>query len=85
MSAPVVLFYAFALLAVAGALGLILNIRNSVASAMSLLVTMVALAGIYVLLGAHLVAAFQIMERIVSTSIFRSASMNAITCFCAIG
>ena len=61
MNAPTVLFYAFAFLAVAGALGMVGNLRNTVVAAMSLVVTMVALAGIYVLMGAHLVAAFQIM------------------------
>jgi NADH-quinone oxidoreductase subunit J len=61
LNAPTVFFYAFAFLAVAGALGMVGNLRNTVAAAMSLVVTMVALAGIYVLLGAHLVAAFQIM------------------------
>jgi len=58
---PTALFYVFGLLAVAGALGMIGNLRNTVASAMSLVVTMVALAGIYLLMGAYLVAAFQIM------------------------
>jgi NADH-quinone oxidoreductase subunit J len=61
VTAATVLFYAFAFLAVIGALGMVLNFRNTVAAAMSLVVTMVALAGIYVLMGAHLVAAFQIM------------------------
>jgi NADH-quinone oxidoreductase subunit J len=61
VTAAAVLFYAFAFLAVIGALGMVLNFRNTVAAAMSLVVTMVALAGIYVLMGAHLVAAFQIM------------------------
>jgi NADH-quinone oxidoreductase subunit J len=56
-----VLFYLFALLAVASALGMVLNVRNTVAAAMSLVVTMVALAGIYVLLEAHFVAAIQVM------------------------
>ena len=37
------LFYLFAALAVASALGMLLNLRNTVASAMSLVVTMVAL------------------------------------------
>jgi NADH-quinone oxidoreductase subunit J len=58
---PTFLFYAFAFLAVVGALGMVGNIRNPVAAVISLVVTMVALAGIYVLMGAHLVAAFQIM------------------------
>jgi NADH-quinone oxidoreductase subunit J len=57
----VFLFYAFAVLAVVFALGMVLNVRNTVAAALSLVVTMTALAAIYVLLEAHLVAAFQIM------------------------
>jgi NADH-quinone oxidoreductase subunit J len=61
VTAPQLLFYVFAALAVVSALGMVLNLRNTVASAMSLVVTMVALAGIYVLLEAHLVAAIQIM------------------------
>jgi NADH-quinone oxidoreductase subunit J len=61
VSVSVVLFYAFAALSVISALGMLLNVRNTVASAMCLVVTMVALAGIYVLLEAHIVAAFQIM------------------------
>ena len=61
MTPPQVLFYAFACLAVVSALGMVLNLRNAVASAMSLVVTMVSLAGIYVLLEAHLVAAIQIL------------------------
>ena len=61
MTTATILFYAFAFLAVAGGLGMVLNFRNTVASVMSLVVTMVALAGIYVLMGAHLIAAFQIM------------------------
>ncbi|MFQ5415456.1 MAG: NADH-quinone oxidoreductase subunit J [Myxococcota bacterium] len=61
MSAPAVFFYVFGALALFGALGMVLNLRNTVAGAMCLVLTMVALAGVYVLLGAHLVAAFQIM------------------------
>jgi NADH-quinone oxidoreductase subunit J len=61
MSAPAIFFYVFAFLALAGAVGMVVNVRNAVASAMSLVLTMVALAGIYVLLEAHLVAVFQIM------------------------
>ncbi len=61
MGVPVVLFYLFAALAVISALGMVLNTRNTVASAMSLVVTMVALAAIYVLMEAHLVAVIQIM------------------------
>jgi len=58
---PAFLFYVFAALAVLSALGMVLNVRNTVAAAMSLVVTMVALAGIYVLLEAHLVAVVQVM------------------------
>ena len=61
MTVSVFLFYVFGALAVIFALGMVLNVRNTVASALSLVVTMVSLAGIYVLLEAHLVAAFQIM------------------------
>jgi len=61
VTTPQILFYLFAALAVLFALGMVLHVRNTVASALSLVVTMVALAGIYVLLEAHLVAAVQIM------------------------
>ena len=56
-----VLFYAFALLAVISAIAMVGFVRNIVAGAMSLVVTMISLAGIYVLLEAHLVAVIQIM------------------------
>ncbi len=61
MAIELVLFYALAGLAVFGALAMLLFVRNVVASAMSLVVTMVSLAGIYLLLEAHLVAVLQIM------------------------
>jgi NADH-quinone oxidoreductase subunit J len=61
MSVPAALFYAFGFVAVAGAIGAIANPRNIVAAVMSLAMTTVSLAGIYVLLGAHLIAVFQIM------------------------
>jgi NADH-quinone oxidoreductase subunit J len=61
VTTPVILFYVFAVLCVVSALGMVLNVRNTVASAMSLVVTMIALAGIYLLLGAHFVAVVQIM------------------------
>ncbi len=61
MSVPVILFYVFAALAIVSALGMVLNVRNTVASAMSLVVTMISLAGIYLLLEAYLVAVVQIM------------------------
>jgi NADH-quinone oxidoreductase subunit J len=55
------LFYLFAALAVIAALGMVLNVRNTVAACLSLVVTMISLAAIYVLMEAHLVAAIQIM------------------------
>ena len=55
------LFYAFAGMAVAGALGMVLNLRNTVAGALSLVGTMVALGGLYVLLEAYLVGVLQIL------------------------
>jgi len=61
MNFPTLIFYVFALLVVAGAVGTIANVRNTVAAAMSLVLTMVSLAGIYVLLSAHMIAVFQIM------------------------
>ena len=61
MSAGEFFFYGFGTLAVVSALGMLLNVRNTVASAMSLVVTMIALAAIYVLLEAHLVAVIQII------------------------
>ena len=61
MSAPAVFFYLFGAAAVVSALAMVLNVRNTVASAMSLVVTMIALAVVYVVLDAHLIAALQIM------------------------
>jgi len=61
VSAPAVFFYLFAVIAVVGALGMVLNLRNTVAAALSLVVTMISLAVVYVTLEAHLVAALQIM------------------------
>jgi len=61
VTVPVFLFYLFGGLAVLFALAMILHVRNTVAAALSLVVTMVSLAAIYVLLEAHLVAVIQIM------------------------
>jgi NADH-quinone oxidoreductase subunit J len=55
------LFYVFAFVSVAGALGMLLNVRNTVAGALSLVATMVSLGAIYVQLGAYFVGALQIM------------------------
>ena len=61
MSASEWIFYLFAGLAVISALAMVLNVRNTVAGAMSLVVTMVSLAVLYVVLEAHLIAALQVM------------------------
>jgi NADH-quinone oxidoreductase subunit J len=57
----VALFYFFAFLSVAGALGMLLNTRNTVAAALSLVLTMVSLGAIYVQLDAYFIGALQIM------------------------
>jgi len=61
MSIQLALFYFFAAVAVGSALAMVLNLRNTVASAMSLVITMVSLAAVYVLMDAFLVGALQIM------------------------
>lgn len=61
MTAAAAFFYVFGALAVAGALGMLLNVRNTVAGAMSLVLTMVSLGGVYVLLEAYLVGVLQIL------------------------
>jgi NADH-quinone oxidoreductase subunit J len=55
------LFYLFAVVALAGALGMVLNVRNTVAAALSLVATMLALGAIYVLLEAYLIGVLQIL------------------------
>jgi NADH-quinone oxidoreductase subunit J len=60
MSAAVVIFFALAAIAVLGAISLILQ-RHPIHSALSLIVVMVALAGLYLLMGAEFVAAVQII------------------------
>jgi len=61
MTVASILFYLFAGLAVLSAFAMVANVRNTVAAAMSLVITMVSLAAIYVLLEAYLVAAIQII------------------------
>lgn len=53
-------FWILGAIMVAGALGVIL-MTNTINSVMSLLLSMLALAGFYVLMGAHIVALFQII------------------------
>src|SRR6202035_4266762 len=60
MTAPLIVFFVLAALAVGGALSLILQ-KHPIHSALSLIVVMVALAGLYLLLGAEFVAAVQII------------------------
>ena len=55
------LFYLFGAIAVVSAIAMVVNVRNTVAAAMSLVITMIALAAVYVLLEAQLVAVIQIM------------------------
>jgi len=60
MSAPLVIFFVLAALAVVGAVSLILQ-KHPIHSALSLIVVMVALAGLYLLMGAEFIAAVQII------------------------
>jgi NADH-quinone oxidoreductase subunit J len=60
MNAPLVIFFVLAAVAVLGAVSLIVQ-RHPIHSALSLIVVMVALAGLYLLLGAEFVAAVQII------------------------
>jgi NADH-quinone oxidoreductase subunit J len=60
MSAPLVIFFVLAAIAVLGAVSLIVQ-RHPIHSALSLIVVMVALAGLYLLMGAEFVAAVQII------------------------
>jgi len=60
MTAELVLFFVLASMAVAGALSLIL-LRHPIHSALSLIVVMVALAALYLLLGAEFIAAVQVI------------------------
>lgn len=60
MTAALAVFFVLAALAVIGAVSLILQ-KHPIHSALSLIVVMVALAGLYLLLGAEFVAAVQII------------------------
>jgi NADH-quinone oxidoreductase subunit J len=60
MSAQLIVFFVLAALAVLGALSLIFQ-KHPIHSALSLIVVMVALAGLYLLMGAEFVAAVQII------------------------
>ncbi|HSC44667.1 MAG TPA: NADH-quinone oxidoreductase subunit J [Candidatus Acidoferrum sp.] len=60
MTAQLAIFFVLATLAVLGALSLIFQ-RHPIHSALSLIVVMIALAGLYLLMGAEFVAAVQII------------------------
>ena len=60
MNAPLVVFFFLAAIAILGAISLIFQ-RHPIHSALSLIVVMVALAGLYLLMGAEFVAAVQII------------------------
>jgi NADH-quinone oxidoreductase subunit J len=60
MNVPLIVFFALAAIAVLGAISLILQ-KHPIHSALSLIVVMVALAGLYLLMGAEFVAAAQII------------------------
>jgi NADH-quinone oxidoreductase subunit J len=60
MTGPLFIFFVLAALAIGGAVGLILN-RHPIHSALSLIVVMISLAGLYLLMGAEFVAAVQII------------------------
>jgi len=60
MTGPMIIFLVLAAVAVLGAVSLILQ-RHPIHSALSLIVVMVALAGLYLLMGAEFVAAVQII------------------------
>jgi NADH-quinone oxidoreductase subunit J len=60
MTPQLIIFYVLAAMAVIGSLSLILQ-KHPIHSALSLIVVMVALAGLYLLMGAEFVAAVQII------------------------
>jgi NADH-quinone oxidoreductase subunit J len=60
MNAPLIIFFVLAAIAIMGAVNLILQ-SHPIHCALSLIVVMVALAGLYLLMGAEFVAAVQII------------------------
>jgi len=60
MTLPIIFFFIFALVAVAGAIMLIVA-REPIHSALSLILVMVSLAALYLLLGAEFISAVQII------------------------
>jgi NADH-quinone oxidoreductase subunit J len=60
MNAPLIVFFVLATMCVLGAVSLIFQ-RHPIHSALSLIVVMISLAGLYLLMGAEFVAAVQII------------------------
>jgi NADH-quinone oxidoreductase subunit J len=60
MTAPLIIFFVLAALSIVGAVSLIFQ-KHPIHSALSLIVVMVSLAGMYLLMGAEFVAAVQII------------------------
>jgi NADH-quinone oxidoreductase subunit J len=56
-----ILFWVFSALSVAGAAGVVLNLRNAVAAALWLVVSMIALAVLFIMLHAEFIGLIQIM------------------------
>jgi len=61
VSGEQVLFYAFGGLALLSALGMLANVRNTVNAALCLMVTMLAIAGLFVMLHAEFLGVLQVL------------------------
>jgi NADH-quinone oxidoreductase subunit J len=61
MGLPLLLFYAFAFLALAAAVAMVCFVRHPVAGAMSLMIVAISLSGIHLLLEADFVAVVQLL------------------------
>jgi NADH-quinone oxidoreductase subunit J len=55
------LFWVFSAAAIGGGAGVVLNLRNAVSAAMSLVITMLALAGLFILLHAEFIGLIQVL------------------------
>ena len=61
MTAELLLFYAFGGLALLSAVGMLVNVRNTVNAALCLMVSMVAIAALFVLLHAEFLGVLQVL------------------------
>ncbi len=61
MSAEVILFWVFSAAAIASGVGVVANVKNTINAALSLVVTMLALAGLYFTLHAEFVGLIQVL------------------------